>query len=538
MTTAGLTTTDVGRHETLRSLVAELAEATGLTLTFDESSAPSDSPDVIRINGLPIGSLHWGHGQADELEYGHDTAQAEPFRAAIGQLLGRLAGVMDQLTHRQAELEAVYLVSSQLNVSDDLSLLLRSALETVTKVMGVDAAAIRLIDDLTSELVVKAWINLQDSYFDKGPVLAGESELDTRALAGEVVYVEDLTTDHRVRFPDLVRSEGLRSLLNIGLLSRGKPVGVMRLYTRTVRHFSDPDLRLLKAAAQLVATAIENRNLLDQRRAARTFQRQLSLASSVQRRLLPQEMPALPGLDIAARCLPSLELSGDFYDFIHLPGLHAPHFGMVIGDVVGKGVPAALHMASIRGALRAHALHLLEPEQVVSETNQAMVHDTRQHEFSTLWYCIVNLSTWLTTYCNAGHEPPIICRPVPESEANVACDGEGAFVFSELAHGGMVLGVEAGHEYHQGTFQCQPGDTLLAFSDGLTEAPNFDGEQFGRARIRRAALAVLQVNPDAPAVDILNHILWEARRFVGFNEQSDDITVVVTRFIRSNHTPL
>ncbi|NOG54510.1 MAG: serine/threonine-protein phosphatase [Planctomycetes bacterium] len=220
-----------------------------------------------------------------------------------------------------------------------------------------------------------------------------------------------------------------------------------------------------------------------------------------------------------------------FFDFIDHAPVDDPLLGITIGDVVGKGVPAALHMASIRGALRAHALHLIEPAHVVFETNQAMVHDTRQHEFSTLWYCSINLKSWLMTYCNAGHEPPIVCRPNDEHDAPDSHMKPEHFTFSELSEGGMVLGVEADHEYGHGTFQCRAGDTLIAFSDGLTEAPNFDGEQFGRSRITRAVLDVLQVNPTAPAVDILNHVLWEARRFVGFNEQSDDITLVVIRFM-------
>ncbi|NOG54509.1 MAG: GAF domain-containing protein [Planctomycetes bacterium] len=305
------------RTDSIRLLLKELADRTGIACQFDATTGSRVSGVPVESNGTVIGSLSWdcSHPPPPPPAETPDALTGDSARvlAGLAVLIGGFAGLQDTMQLRLAELNAVYHVSSQLNISDDVTILLSSALETVSEVMGVDAAAIRLMDVQTNELVVKAWINLRDSYFDKGPVLAGDSEFDTRALSGEVVYVEDLQTDPRVRYPDLVKAEGLRSLLNMGLLSRGKPVGVMRLYTRRVRHFSDFDLRLLKAAAQLVATAIENRTLLDQRRAARTFQRQLSLASSVQRRLLPQEMPVVPGLDIAARCLPSLELSGDFF---------------------------------------------------------------------------------------------------------------------------------------------------------------------------------------------------------------------------------
>lgn len=438
---------------------------------------------------------------------------------SIAALSGPLNELEDRLNHRIAELKAVYQVSSALSGIGDLESILQCALRLAIEVMDVKAGSIRLFNPATDELILRASVNLSDRYFAKGPIFAHESELDTRSLAGEVVYVEDLSIDERIRFPDLVAAEGLRSFLSTGLIFRGRPVGVMRLYTGAVRRFTEYDRNLLRAAAQQVATAIANTRLIDEQRAAREVKRQVDLASNVQRRMLPQNVPAAPGLDIAARCIPSLELGGDFYDFIDL----GRNLGISLGDVVGKGVPAALLMASVRASLRAHATDIYDINEIMARTNRALADDTHEHEFATVWYGVVDVNAMRLTYTNAGHDPPFVFRPALRANPSEA--------FRELRAGGQVLGIDRTATYEKGLFDLAPGDLLVIYSDGLSDAQSYGRERYGRERICKAVCESYDLAEQVTASLVLNHILWDVRRHVGMNPQYDDITLVVARIL-------
>ncbi len=475
--------------------------------------------------------------QADKQAHGDIASKAEALQM-FARLLGTLLATSRSLTHRVAELNAVYRVSSAMTESTTIDDLLHTALRVVTEVVDVTAGSIRLLRseiDLDqgdssismsarsgnpeNELIVRAAINLSQEYIDCGPFVVTDSELDVRSMAGEMVYVEDLRNDTHVRFPELVEREHLLSLLSTGLVFDGTPIGILRLYTkRASRRFSEYEQGLVRVAAQQIASAIVNRKLILEQRQARQVKRQLDLASSVQQRMLPQEAPRYDGVDLAARCLPSLELGGDFFDFLTL---NDNNLGLAIGDVVGKGVPAALMAASVKAELRAHARYLYDLVEILKRTNRDLVHDTRPNEFATLWYGVLDVPKLRLTFCNAGHEPPLVCRQNP-----AAADG---YEFVKLFTGGMIIGYDEAFEFTQEFIDLQEGDVLIAFSDGLTDAMNFDNERYQLHRVQKALLALLDSQPDASANDILNHLLWEVRRFFGFRQQSDDITLLVAR---------
>jgi sigma-B regulation protein RsbU (phosphoserine phosphatase) len=263
---------------------------------------------------------------------------------------------------------------------------------------------------------------------------------------------------------------------------------------------------MLRAVAQLLGTAIENARLYAEHLEHERVQRQLHLAADVQRRMLPAESPDLPPFDIAARYVPSLELGGDFYDFIALDG----HMGIAIGDVAGKGVAASLLMASVRASLRAYAQDVYDIDQIVARVNVALTRDTLDNEFATLFYGVIDPATMRMTYCNAGHEPPLMLR-----------GGQ----IQRLSRGGMIVGIDDRQQYEKGLLTLQSGDLVLLHTDGLTDAQNFQRRSFGRDRI----MAAMHDRADAPAADVLNHVLWEMRRFVGLNRSIDDTTIVAIK---------
>lgn len=519
----------------LRAVLPELEELTGCRIKIlsacDESGVSEDHRTGLpEIDGAPVvpvardgRTIAYLQPQPINPAVDGTTDEATVSDAlrvlrGIAGILGRTTDLHRRLQHRIAEIKALSRVSTELTGLGDLESTLDCALRILVEVMQVSAGAIRLLNPDSGELVLRASVNLSDRYFQKGPVFAGESDLDTKALAGEIIFVQDMTHEDRVRYPDLVRAEGLAAMLGTGLIFHGRAVGTVRLYTRAPRHFDEDDYRLLRVVAQQVAAAIANHRLIEEQRAARHVQRQVALASNVQKRMLPQAMPTVPGLDVAARCLPSLDLGGDLYDFLELDG---NRLGLAIGDVVGKGVPAALLMASVRASLRAHALDIFDIAEIIARTNDALVADTRPEEFATIWYGVIDANSHRLAYCNAGHEPALVCRIDPDSPQGVR--------FYELGVGGMVIGVESGQDYECGRFTFHPGDLLVGYTDGLPDAMNFDAQRFGKQRVRQAIVDVLKVDAKARAHQVLDHILWEARRFVGFNPRSDDITVVVAR---------
>ncbi len=433
-----------------------------------------------------------------------------------------------ELRHRLRELTVLYRLNSLLTRTQDIGSILETALDSALDVLELDAGAIMLLpedaDGILSEhekdLKTAASRHLSAGWLACPLPLSKDRLFDRMALRGETVVSEDVTTDPRVLIPDRAREEGLVAFINAGLVFQGRPIGVLRLYKRRSREFSDWDRRLLKSIAQQAAVAVQQTRLQHAREEERRIQRQVQLAADVQRRMLPRSVPAVKGLDLAAAYEPSFELGGDFYDFVDLGG----HVGLVVGDVVGKGIAAALLMSAVRAMLRAHAEDLYDLDEVVRRVNKAVCRDTLDHEFATLWYGVLDPATLRLTYCSAGHDPPMVVR-VPPHRPPTSAD------IDELNVGGMVVGVDPSQRYQRGIFELKRGDVLMAYTDGVTDASTFSGEKFGKKRLRATLLRLLGENPSMTAQQIVDQLLWEVRRFVGLARRTDDQTLVVVRTV-------
>ena len=445
--------------------------------------------------------------QCAQRECGPSKAASLQFLYLLANSIARLCYGDFQLRRRVEELAGLYKLSTVLAGHRNLQHVLDTAVQAAADVMKVKAVSIRLLDDAGRSLVARATYGLSPQYIHKGPITAEKSVIFRRALAGEVVVVEDVTSDTRILYQQYARDEGLASMLCTGMLYQDRPIGTIQVFTGEPRRFTRFEINLLRAMSQLLSTAIQNAKLDGMRRDAERVQRQVRLAADVQKRMLPGEVPVLLGFDIAARYVPSTELGGDFYDFISLNG----NLGVALGDVVGKGVAASLLMASVRASLRAYAQDLYDIDEIIRRVNVALSRDTLDNEFATLFYGVIDPATKRLTYCNAGHEAPLLLR-----------NGK----FEKLESGGMIVGIDGGQHYDKGIVHLKPGDMLLLYTDGLCDALNFDGERFGRPRIQHAMLAAREMTT---AHDALSHVLWEMRRFAGLNERTDDTTLVMIR---------
>jgi sigma-B regulation protein RsbU (phosphoserine phosphatase) len=443
---------------------------------------------------------------AAEREFAPGRAAAIQFLYLLANAITRLCFQEHHLRQRVEELSALQQVSTLLSGQRDLQQVMDAASRSCAEVMKCTAAAIRLLNPETREMVPRSTWGLSPEYLAKGAILLEKSPIFKAAVAGEVVYVEDMVTDSRVLYRDDAEHEGLASMLCVGIVYQGRPIGVLQLFTAEVRTFTAFEMNVVKAMSQLVATAIETARLDADRAENQAVMRQLKLAGDVQRRMLPHAPPVIPPFDIAARYVPSFDLGGDFYDFIDLDG----NVGIAVGDVVGKGVAASLLMASVRASLRAYAQDVYDIDEVISRVNVQLTRDTLDNEFATLFYGVLSPSNLRMTYCNAGHEPPLLLR-------------RGAF--TRLDTGGMIVGIDKDQAYLKAIVHLEPGDLIVLYTDGLGDAMNFTGQRFGRERIE-AAIAECA---DKSAHDTVNHLLWHMRKHTGLNRSFDDTTLVVIR---------
>lgn len=447
------------------------------------------------------------------------TFNDERSRAAE-EFVGRLAHTLTQLCYhsyqlrcRIDDLTAIYGVAEKLSGRVELQEILDMSTRSLVETMGLKASGIRLLDEDTGVLRIASVCNLSKEYLDKGPIAASESQIDRDALNGQMVYVENLGTDPRTHYKEKIIQEGLVSGLIAPLKWGKRTFGVVRAYMGRPYQFTDFDRALMEGIASQIAAAIANHRLRQNAQSAEQLKRQVKLAADVQRRMIPKNPPELMHYRIGCLYEPTFDLGGDFYDFLEF---HGGQTGVVIADVVGKGVPASLMMASTKAALRCHAKKVRGVDELMTEVNRRLWEDTLESEFVTAFCGILSPAGRSLRYCNAGHEPMILLR-----------DGK----TRELDVGGLVLGLDPDAHYEWAEQELEPGDLLVLVTDGVLEAMNYDEESFGRARfhqsIRTHGDVALNMAPDM----IAKQILWDVRRFIGLAPLTDDITLVVIRVI-------
>jgi sigma-B regulation protein RsbU (phosphoserine phosphatase) len=238
------------------------------------------------------------------------------------------------------------------------------------------------------------------------------------------------------------------------------------------------------------------------------LEQELAEAQRIQQFLLPQQSPSIDGLDIGIFSLPARQVGGDYHDFIELP---SGELGIVVGDVSGKGMPAALLMASVQASLRAYAETSYSPKHIISQVNNLLYRYTESHKFVTLFYGVLNPQSGTLTYSNAGHNYPLIFR-----------ENEDMF---ELDSTGMPCGILENASYGEARIKMKRGDIALIYTDGITEAMNSDEMMFGEQRLKNVVSKSLHLD----LTDLVNSIREELSRFVGNEPQFDDLTLVALK---------
>ena len=280
------------------------------------------------------------------------------------------------------------------------------------------------------------------------------------------------------------------------------------------RAFTVHDFDVFRSIAEQSAFALGSAMIQQEAAQKRRIEDELARASEIQRILLPSRPPAFPGFVLAGACQPATVVSGDYYDFIRLDDTH---LGVVIADVSGKGVPASLVMATCRGLVRVSAEQQLSPVAVLRRVNRLLFADIREDMFVSLAYCILNSTTGEVTMVRAGHDPPLLFH---------RADGR----IEPLKPPGLALGVDKGPVFdratHETTFRMEPGDRLLLYTDGVTEALDAAGRhEFGGARL--AGVFEREAAAGAAPQPLLGAVQAAVAAFSAGARQHDDITLVV-----------
>jgi len=346
-------------------------------------------------------------------------------------------------------------------------------------------------------------------------VALADSEL--QSLSGEEAVTRFL--DQRV-----ARLLGQAQVFATTIACRGKARGRLYVFSsRTGFSWSDVHRRHVQLVADLAAVALENDALVQQMRRHERLDRQLSTGAEIQAQLLPDHCPRIAGVELAARCRPAFQVGGDYYDFIptrpQLSGRRREQgrWALVMGDVMGKGIPAGLLMTLLRGMLRAEVLSGHAPGRILHDLNAMAQEDlAHSHRFVTLFYSDYDPRTRLLRYANAAHNPPLIWR---RQSGQV----------ERLDAAGLLIGLQGQADYDSLQLVLDPGDVLLYYTDGVTEAVGFSGERFEEKRLADA-LQLISRSATGGAQEILEQLFLRLDRFVGADRTlEDDASMVVLK---------
>jgi phosphoserine phosphatase RsbU/P len=291
--------------------------------------------------------------------------------------------------------------------------------------------------------------------------------------------------------------------------------------------YSRQDQELLMAVAEQTAVALDYAHLIGELTEQERFRREIEIATEVQTQLFPQVFPQMRTLDYTGLCKPALGVGGDYYDFLDLG---AGRLCIALGDISGKGISAAMLMASLQALLRSNAPRREQDlDKLVRDINQLMCPSTDGSKYATFFCCLYDDRTRRLDYVNAGHNPPFVFRPSgsagPALPLSCSDNDHSVCSMTRLEAGGTVVGLFPEAEYRRDCIQFWPGDILLIFSDGVTEAFNSAGEEFGEDRLA----ALVAGRKDLPAKDLGQLILKEVETFADDTPRQDDITLVVAK---------
>src|SRR5215467_15240204 len=391
-------------------------------------------------------------------------------------------------------------LTSILNVDQ----LLKRVAELLSRLIDYQMFSILLLDATKEKLQHRFSLRFQESIQLKHDIPLGTGIVGHAAEHKQPILTTDVNKDQRyVRANPETRSE-----LAVPLIYKDNVIGVLDLEHTRRGFFTEDHQRTITTLAAQIAIAIENARLYEQvARQEKRLERDLAMARELQFRLLPQSLPKLPNLEVAAKFSPARAIGGDLYDFLTYS---QSRMALVIGDISGKGAPAAIYAALVSGILRSHAPMEPAPAEMLAAVNYSLAERRIDGQFCSLIYSVWDDTSRTLQVSNSGLPRPIYCH-------------KGKTQLIEAT--GLPLGLFDDAEYDEFTFQAEPDDVFVFFSDGILDATNRAGELFGRSRLEK----IISGCPDNSAEAVVKSVFTAAAEHAAGVEAFDDETVVAIR---------
>lgn len=393
-------------------------------------------------------------------------------------------------------------ISSTMEVEEITKLILSKCIKKIE----VEQGTVTLLKESTTD-PFKTFVRVEDSMVSGVPYRFGISLAGWMLKNQKPLLTNDLANDPRFKGVETEETK-IRSMLSVPLRVKNRMIGLISLFNKKTDAFTPDDQRLLSIIAMQSAQVIENARLYEEEKKLQQMEEDLKTARNIQFSLLPKENPSLPDIDIVGLTHPAREVGGDYYDFINID---EDRLGIVIADVSGKGMSAALLMANLQATLRGQALTNSAPSECVAKSNSLLCRNMEKGKFVTLFYGVLNTKEKILTYTNAGHCYPLILNH------------KGGL--KRLEKGGLILGMLDNYPYQEEKINLEPGELILLFTDGITEAFNKEDEQFEEERL----IKVVQENFHLDAKEISQQILNNVISFQQDVPQSDDLTLVIMK---------
>ena len=488
---------------------------TGLAAGFEKTYSALAVP--LRVGDEPLGVITIAHNTLGR--YGHEAQTMTTTFAGYAAVAIENARLYDT-AQEQAYASAALLQVAQAIVSlNDLDEILGTIIRIMPILVGIERAVLYQWDDIKESFVPTQEYGLSEE---------DEQAFWERTYApGEFAFLDACRDELGLRACQLDEKQDLHSWIsldpsqevNLGysgaflfavpIAVKGALYGVMLVQEAAGGlRFRARRLEIITGIAQQAALAIQNDLLQKEMVVRERLETEVQLARQIQQTFLPEKMPELSGWELAARWKPARQVGGDFYDVFELPD---NKLGLFIADVSDKGVPAALFMALTRTLVHAAVTETDSPGDAMKHVNELLIPDTKQGMFVTAVYAVLDINTNELTYVNAGHNPPLLVKN----------DGSQEY----LTRTGVALGAAEGMEYEHRTIKLDENDSLLFYTDGLTESYNIDGDFYGEERLE-AALAENHCSSANELIDIVENSLIT---FVADMPAADDLTILALR---------
>jgi len=420
-----------------------------------------------------------------------------------GLILENSALFLD-LERKNYETKKIIEVSQKILSSLDTKNILAFILDSLRSLIQFDAASIFLLDESGTNLLNATSLGYGQSDIRKLHLKVGQGACGWVVKTKETDVLDDVRgAEHYYELRPSTLSQ-----ISIPLIFDRRVVGVLCVESDRVAYFDEHLVEVLQLFSYLAAIAIHNAQQFEVMLAKQALEHEIINASIVQKRLLVHQFPRFDNMHITAINIPSKMMSGDLYDAIKF---NDHSLGLAIGDVSGKGIPAALMMTVILAGLRSQTKNFATACDIVYRLNNLLFESTSQGKYASFFFAVLLPKENKLIYTNAGHNPPLL----------VKADGR----IIPLKKGGIVLGFLSDYEYHQAEVEFTTGDTLIAYTDGVTEAMNNKNEEFGEDRL----IQLIKKNWQKSIYELKEEIIKAIQKYTNYSNPADDITIIISR---------